>query len=313
MSAFSFTSSLACVVPRWSDADKRLRELATAFMERTGNTPTPADIEADAEWGALHRSRKEEERAAAELTRRPGSCSVYIARRRRYCSHAAADGLGGLCSEHAAAAAARPEQQAQRPEDDDGPPPASGRGSDGGCPSAAPAETDPNWAKPGWALKRNLRRRMKRMTNPLSAQFAAQVPAPDWAAVFADPSLPSFLDIGCAKGKFLLELSADAAFAERFGAHNFCGVEIFAPLAAAANAEAARLGRRNVHYVGANANLHFSAVCPPNLARVAVQFPDPWKEDNAAKRVMTPAFAEQIAAALRPGGEVGERVVCSVC
>lgn len=227
---------------------------------------------------------------------------MYIPRRRRFCTHAAADGLGGLCSEHAAAAARERAEQDAPPSRT---PPAAE--AEDGCPpspSASPSPADPAWVKPGWTLKRNIRRRMKRMTNPLAAQFAAPPPPPDWASVFADPSLPSLLDVGCAKGRFLLDLSADAAFAERHGTHNFAGVEIFAPLAAAANAEAARLGRRNLHYVGANANLHFAAVCPPNLARVAVQFPDPWRDDNAVKRVLTPAFAGQIAEALRPGGEL---------
>lgn len=263
-------------------------------MDRVGRAPAQADVEADADWSALHSSRKAEEKAAAEGLRRLGGCSVYIARRRRYCSHAAADGLDGLCSEHHAVNASRP-----APEDSA----AAAAAAAAAEPEPSGSSADPAWVKPNYILKRNLGRRMKRMTNPLSAQFAKAVPAPDWASIFADPSLPALLDIGCAKGKFVLELSADAAFAQRYGPHNFVGVEIFAPLATAANAEATRLGRRNLYYLGANANLHFAAVCPPNLRRVCVQFPDPWKEDNAAKRVMTPAFARQIAASLPAGGE----------
>jgi tRNA (guanine-N7-)-methyltransferase len=42
----------------------------------------------------------------------------------------------------------------------------------------------------------------------------------------------------------------------------------------------------------------------PRLARVCVQFPDPWHDDNAARRVLTPALAAALAAALPPGGEL---------
>ena len=47
------------------------------------------------------------------------------------------------------------------------------------------------------------------------------MPAPDWATVFRDPSLPLHLDIGCATGTFAAELAAGHA-----GTANILGLEI---------------------------------------------------------------------------------------
>ena len=77
---------------------------ADAFIALNGRRPEQADLQADPAWWSIFTAKKAHERETA--VRQPGGCSVYIVRRRRFCSHAAADGLGGLCSEHAAASAA---------------------------------------------------------------------------------------------------------------------------------------------------------------------------------------------------------------
>jgi tRNA (guanine-N7-)-methyltransferase len=256
-----------------------LAALAESFIARHSRRPEQSDIAADAAWSALYTEKKTREREGA--VRAEGGCSVYIVRRRRYCTHAAADGLGGLCSEHAAAAAPpQPLLPHRVPEAD----------------AAAAA------AASGHAVKRNLKRRMKRMTNPRA--HAAPVAAPDWGALFADTSLPTLLDIGCAKGRFLAALATSAEFAARHGAHNFVGVEVFAPLADAANSWRDAAGLRNLHYIGANANASLASLAIPRLQRVCIQFPDPWHDDNAARRVVTPALAALLAASLPCGGEV---------
>jgi tRNA (guanine-N7-)-methyltransferase len=270
-----------------SALEAQLAALAAAFIAHNSRRPEQADIAADAAWAAAYARKKALERAGA--VQPAGGCSVYIARRRRFCTHAAADGLGGLCSEHAAgaAAAAAPKLPSRRPD----------------CDASAEA------ARPGLSLKRNLKRRMKRMTNPGArrppAPDAAPAPPPDWSALFADQTLPTLLDIGCAKGRFLAALATSADFAASHGAHNCVGVEIFAPLADAANAWRDQAGCRNLHYVGACATAEsLAALAIPRLTRVCIQFPDPWHDDNAARRVVTPALAAHLAAALPPGGEV---------
>lgn len=267
-----------------------LDALSAAFIASHGRRPTQADIAADVQWGALFDSLRAAERAAAP-PQREGGCSVFIARRRRYCSHAAAAGGGGLCSAHEedAAAAATPQ-----------------------LPSRV-ASPEPASTKPGWALKRNLKRRMKACSNPCAVQFhpadpAAALPT-DWGALLGpDAAVPVLLDLGCAKGRWLGRLATCGEFERRWGRHSLLGVELFAPLVAAANAwrDAAGLAGR-LHYVAG----HAARLLPPlaaslaasgrSLGVVCVQFPDPWQEDNAAKRLVSPEFASALAAAMPRG------------
>ena len=250
-----------------------LSHLAESFLVRHNRRPTMADIEDDATWRRLYFAKKESERAAAELQRTPGGCSFYIVRRRRFCTHAAADGLGGLCSEHAAAAGSLPAD----------------------LPARLPEATT--------GKKRNLGRRMKRMSNPLAVRACAELP--DWATAFGNPRLPTVLDIGCAKGRFLSALAQSAEAASALGPFNCLGLELFAPLVQAANASARAAGLRNLHYVAANVNASLPMLLRiPRLEHVCIQFPDPWQEDELKKRVVTPPLVRALACVMRPGGQV---------
>jgi len=104
------------------------------------------------------------------------------------------------------------------------------------------------------------------------------------AAVFADPSLPLHLDIGCARGRFLLRM------AEVQPGWNYLGVEIREPLVDEANRLAAEAGMTNLHYAFCNAMLWlgklFDGVPDGRLQMVTIQFPDPWFKKRHAKRRM---------------------------
>ena len=65
---------------------------------------------------------------------------------------------------------------------------------------------------------------MRQHINPLKSRFQTPAEAPDWNEVYADPSLPLILDIGCAAGRFLLEM------AEQFPEYNFLGLDIREPV-----------------------------------------------------------------------------------
>ena len=54
--------------------------------------------------------------------------------------------------------------------------------------------------------------------------------------VFEEPGLPLLLDIGCAKGRWAERMAGASPSTLPGGRHNFLGVELFAPLVAAANA-----------------------------------------------------------------------------
>lgn len=66
--------------------------------------------------------------------------------------------------------------------------------------------------------------RVRQHVNPLKSRFQAPAKPPDWSEVYADPSLPLVLDIGCAAGRFLLEM------AERLPGHNCLGLDIREPV-----------------------------------------------------------------------------------
>ncbi len=60
--------------------------------------------------------------------------------------------------------------------------------------------------------------------NPLKSRFQIPAAAPIWEEVYAKPFLPLVLDIGCAAGRFLLEM------AETLPGHNFLGLDIREPV-----------------------------------------------------------------------------------
>ncbi|MDM7921430.1 MAG: tRNA (guanosine(46)-N7)-methyltransferase TrmB [Pyrinomonadaceae bacterium] len=145
--------------------------------------------------------------------------------------------------------------------------------------------------------------RVHQHVNPL-APFFRQAPKPiDISAVFADPEKPLLLDIGCARGRFLLRM------AEAEPAWNYLGVEIRQPLVDEANRLAAEAGSMNLHYSFCNAMLWLDRLLeniPKEvLQAVTIQFPDPWfKKKHAKRRMVNPEMIDTIAQHLSPGGRV---------
>jgi len=118
--------------------------------------------------------------------------------------------------------------------------------------------------------KRNLGRRMKRMSNPLAVRCCATLP--EWPSLFSEPERDTLLDIGCAKGRFLHSLATSAAAADALGPLNFLGVELFGPLVVAANAARDAAGLRNLHFVAGNANASLPLLAAlPRLRHVLIQ------------------------------------------
>ena len=129
--------------------------------------------------------------------------------------------------------------------------------------------------------------RVHQHVNPL-APYYRQAPQPVvLEKIFADPTRPLLLDIGCARGRFLLRM------AEAVPDWNYLGVEIRQPLVDEANRLAAEAGRTNLHYAFCNAMLWLDRLITrvPNhlLQTVTIQFPDPWFKKKHAKRRMVNA------------------------
>ena len=143
--------------------------------------------------------------------------------------------------------------------------------------------------------------RVHQHVNPL-APFFRFVPEPvDLGKVFADPTRPLFLDIGCARGRFILRM------AENDASTNYLGIEIREPLVHEANRLALEAGLSNLHYEFTNALLSLDkslAKLPQGILKtVTIQFPDPWfKKKHAKRRMVTPKLARDVVGLLSNEG-----------
>jgi tRNA (guanine-N7-)-methyltransferase len=152
------------------------------------------------------------------------------------------------------------------------------------------------------------RTRVRQHVNPLKKELQVPTSAPpDWADWFDSPAAPLALDAGCGSGRFGLALAASAR-----PDHNVLGLEIRGPLVARANAWARAavpaLDRR-ARFVLGNATVSLPAGLldsyPGPLTLACFQFPDPhFKARHHKRRIVQPATAAAVAAALAPGGVV---------
>ena len=275
------------------------------FEGAHGRRPTREDIDGDEEAKANAALMRELTIAAAQPFV-AGQCQHFIWRKKRYCASRAAHATARWCSDHEPTKLVQLQRdsvaghQKKKLERD--------TVSVQKLQEAPASQQDPSSAGPrrGRGVKTNQDRNPKRMTNPLSKQFQTPVPAPDWPTVYADPTRPLLLDIGCARGRFLQELAL-----RRPESYNYCGVEIFAPLVVAANDWVASAAHspdggsttlRHLHFIAANINASIESLRFPNLRVVCLQFPDPWHTKHGKRRVMSNAFAAQIAALLPARG-----------
>lgn len=145
--------------------------------------------------------------------------------------------------------------------------------------------------------------RVRQHVNPLAQKYQTPVSPLDWEKVYAKPNQSLHLDIGCAKGQFLLNM------AKIEPNWNFLGLEIREPLVVEANKLRSKLGLTNLHYLFCNVNNSLesllSSLPPGSLQRVTIQFPDPWfKTRHAKRRVVQPELVAELANYLAVGGVV---------
>ena len=145
--------------------------------------------------------------------------------------------------------------------------------------------------------------RVRQHVNPLGKKYQTPASPQDWEKIYAKPNQPLHLDIGCAKGQFLVNM------AKIEPNWNFLGLEIREPLVVEANKLRSELGLTNLHYLFCNVNnsLHslLSSLPPGSLQRVTIQFPDPWfKTRHAKRRVVQPELVADLANYLAVGGLV---------
>ncbi|MGE0867757.1 MAG: tRNA (guanosine(46)-N(7))-methyltransferase TrmB [Kofleriaceae bacterium] len=136
--------------------------------------------------------------------------------------------------------------------------------------------------------------RIRQHVNPNQAHFARFRGA---KPVLDDR--PIEVEIGCADAQFLFERAAQDP--ER----QYIGLEIREDLVHLVNKRARRTGAP-VHAVFCQAQLHMAEIFPPgSLARVYINFPDPWfKRRHHDRRMIDAALADGIAAAAGEGAEI---------
>ena len=145
--------------------------------------------------------------------------------------------------------------------------------------------------------------RVHQHVNPL-APFYRFTPKPlQIERVFADSDLPLHLDIGSARGRFLLKMAAVEPN------QNFLGVEIREPLVEEANRIKEEENLYNLHYEFCNATYSldrlFELLPSDVLQTVTIQFPDPWyKKKHAKRRMVKYNLVETVVKHLRIAGVV---------
>jgi tRNA (guanine-N7-)-methyltransferase len=145
--------------------------------------------------------------------------------------------------------------------------------------------------------------RVRQHVNPLARKYQRPANPIEWEKVYTQQNRPLHLDIGCARGRFLLQM------AQRETNWNFLGLEIREPLVVEANRLVCELGLTNLHYLFCNVNNSLrsllSSLTPGTLQRVTIQFPDPWfKSRHAKRRVVQPQLVAELADYLTVGGVV---------
>jgi tRNA (guanine-N7-)-methyltransferase len=145
--------------------------------------------------------------------------------------------------------------------------------------------------------------RIRQHVNPLARKFQSPIAIPDWQDVYQQGDLPIHLDIGCARGKFLLKM------AEQNPEINYLGIEIRKQLVDWANQERDDLGLTNLHYLFGNMNssaqILLESLPENSLKTISVQFPDPWfKKKHNKRRVVQPDLVSILVDYLAVGGFV---------
>ncbi|MBA3634689.1 MAG: tRNA (guanosine(46)-N7)-methyltransferase TrmB [Acidobacteria bacterium] len=148
-----------------------------------------------------------------------------------------------------------------------------------------------------------MRVRVHQHVNPLAPYYRFEPQPFEIENVFANPDLPLLLDIGCARGRFLLKM------AEVEPQWNFLGVEIREPLVIEANSLAEENNLTNLRYEFCNASFALDKLLinlPANLLqKVTIQFPDPWyKKKHAKRRMVKDDLVETIVGHLKIAGTI---------
>ncbi len=144
---------------------------------------------------------------------------------------------------------------------------------------------------------------MRQHVNPLSQFFQSPLSLPSKNVLFRKSKNPIHIDIGSAKGEFLIEL------ATKFPDWNFIGFEIREPLVILCEQKRKKLELNNLKFLFCNVNISLdewlSDLDYDQLKRVSIQFPDPWfKRKHFKRRVLKTNLLNSIAKYMSKDGEL---------
>ena len=136
--------------------------------------------------------------------------------------------------------------------------------------------------------------RQRQHVNPLSQFFQIPFSLPGKDIIFEEPTNPLHLDIGSARGNFLIDLAAKKPM------WNFAGFEIRESLVISAEKKRNQLGLTNLKFLFCNVNVSLDqwllSLDKDQLHRVSIQFPDPWfKRKHFKRRVLQPHLLNSLA------------------
>ena len=141
---------------------------------------------------------------------------------------------------------------------------------------------------------------MRQHVNPLSQNFFKIDPIPPLSEIFENPKSPLHLDIGCASGDFLFELSlANKNW-------NYIGIEIREKLVLNANLKMKSRENKNLYFFFGNANNIFDHSKNKSLINsiksISFNFPDPWfKKKHHKRRVIQPKLINLLSNSMKRG------------
>ena len=132
---------------------------------------------------------------------------------------------------------------------------------------------------------------VRQHVNPLCSSFQKNIDLPDWNTEFTDISLPVHIDIGCAKGNYLIELASQNSHI------NYIGLEIRKPLVDQANKKVRDMKLGNITFIFCNANISFSSIYQSlyKVDSIYILNPDPWfKVRHKKRRLINEKFVEDL-------------------
>jgi tRNA (guanine-N7-)-methyltransferase len=124
----------------------------------------------------------------------------------------------------------------------------------------------------------------------------------NWKSIFKNPMLPIHIEIGCGKGQFIINL------AKQNPNINYIAIEKFDSVLLRVSEKLALENIDNLKITCLDANIISDYFANGEVARIYLNFSDPWpKKHHAKRRLTSPLFLNQYKNILCDGGEIFQK------